>query len=206
MDNKEFIFQMQNQYESLKHFSIKDNNLILNKDGIYSIPLNSVVFANLNPNLFLLDAKEIFHIIRMLELLPKKELNYNEMAFINQYVNRYIKLNDMALTESNIDNNLIIGLNIPIYLSYDTEYEFNPCSIMIQKILVKHSEEIEKMEGNSKDSQKRLVLTPNNPNFIQIYEEDKIHNFEKAGFVSLLLITSTIAATCVYIAYFILGR
>lgn len=207
MDNKEFIFQMQNQYESLKYFIIKDNKLILNKDGTFVIPFNNVILSSLNPILFTLDPKEIFHILRMLELLQKKELTDKEKGFINQYVLRYLKLNNMALNDSNINTNLIISLNIPIYLSYDEEFQKYPGSLLIQKIIINYSENLEKNNGNSIDSQKRLVLIPkDNPNFIIEQENNYIHNFEKAGFTSLLLITSTIALTCAYIAYFILGK
>lgn len=199
MNNEIYLNQMKNTYESLRYFSIEGNLLVLKLETTYKIPFTNVNLTTLNQNLFTLDPSEIFHILYMLQLLPQKEISTQEEAFINQYVTRYLKLNDMALTESNLDTNLIWGLSIPIYSSYDPEYINNPGCQIIQNTINNHSEEIE----NSKGKHPRLVLT--NPNFEQTYDEVELTSFEKAGFTTLLLIWSTVAATCAYIAYFIIS-
>lgn len=199
MDNEMYLNQMKNTYESLRYFSIKENFLTLNLETTYRIPFSNVNLATLNQNLFILDPSEIFHILYMLQLLPQQEITKEEETFINQYVTRYLKLNDMALTESNLDTNLIWGLSIPIYSSYDPDCINNPACQIIQHIINNHSEEIE----NSKGKHPRLVLT--NPNFENTSNEVELTSFEKAGFTTLLLIWSSVAATCAYIAYFILS-
>jgi len=203
MNNIDFIFENQNQYDSLKFLSIKDNKLILNKDGIFMIPFSNVQLTNLNPNIFLLDPKELFHTLYMLELLPKNDINQNEEIFIKSYTERYLKLNDRALQESDINQDFVTYIGTPITLSYDPLYENLPCSKIIKNILDTHNNELE----NGRSNQKKLILIPNqNPNFIQELPEDNIRNFEKAGFSTLLLIGSAVALTCIYIAYFIIGR
>ena len=198
MNNEVYLNQMKNTYESLKYFSIDGNYLVLTLETTYRIPISNINLSTLNQNLFILDPSEIFHIIYMLQLLPQPEISPEEENFIKQYVTRYLKLNDMALTESNLDTNLIWGLSIPIYSSYDPECINNPGSQIIQNIINNHSEEIE----NSKGKHPRLVLT--NPNFENTSNEVQLTPFEKAGFSTLLIIWSTVAATCAYIAYFII--
>lgn len=199
MNNEIYLNQLKNTYESLRYFSIEGDLLILKLETTYKIPFTNVSLINLNHNLFVLDPSEIFHILYMLQLLPKQEITKEEENFIAQYVNRYLKLNDIALTEANLDTNLIWGLSIPIYSSYDPECINNPCCKIIQNIINNHSEEIE----NSKGKHPRLVLT--NPKFENTTNDVELTPFEKAGFTTLLLIWSTVAATCAYIAYFIIG-
>ena len=86
MNNEMFLKQYQNLYESLRYFSIKENVLILNHEGTYTLPLINVSLANINPNLFILKPNEIFHVIRALELLYKQELTENDMIFLKNYV------------------------------------------------------------------------------------------------------------------------
>lgn len=200
MNNKTFLNEMQHIYETLKYFYIEDDFLVLNYEGNFKIPFTNVILSSLNPNLFMLDPKETFHILYMLELLPKKELSISESEFIKQYVTRYLKLNDMALSNSNIDTQLVWGLSIPIYSSYDPEFINNQSSLIIQNLVNSHSENLE--NSNSIGKQQKLVLV--NPNFEQTYE-DPIVTFEKAGFTTLLLIASTVVATSFYIIHFILG-
>ena len=155
MNNELFLIQMANQFDSLKYFKIENNTLILNFNGLYKIPFTNVSFANLNPNLFLLNPNEIFHILYMLELLPKNSLNDNEKNFINSYVNRYLSLNDLALENKEIDTNLVWCLSIPIYTSYDPENLDKESSKLIQDIVNNHSE----LVANSKGNHQKLVLT-----------------------------------------------
>jgi len=199
MQNKAFLNHMKTLYDSLKFFEIDNNKLILNYNGTYIIPFNNVLLDKLNQNLFLLEPNEIIHILYMLELLPKKSITKEENEFINNYILRYLKLNDMALSNSNIDTNLIWGLSIPIYSSYDQNFIDNPCSKIIQNIINNHTEEIETSRGNHP----RLILT--NPQFAPIEEVDNLNNIEKAGFTSIILISLAITITCIYIAFFIVG-
>lgn len=196
MNNKAYLNQMKNTYASLRYFSIEDNYLILALDRDYKIPISNINLSSLNQNLFILEPSEIFHIIYTLQLLPQSEITQDEEIFIKQYVTRYLKLNDMALTESNLDTNLIWGLSIPIYSSYDPECINNPSCQIIHNMINNHSEEIE----NNKGKHPRLVLT--NPNFESTSNEVELTSFEKAGFTTMLIIWSTVAATCAYIAYF----
>lgn len=196
MENVLFLKQLQNSYDSLKYFSITNNRLILHLDKDYIIPLIHTKLINLNPNLFLLTPQDIFHIIYMLELLYKTNLNDSEIKFIENYTNKYLKMNDLAIENNQIDKNMVWCFSIPIYSSYDPIYIENPCSKIIQKLLNNHTEEIE----NSKGLHPKLILS--NTNF-QIAEDDNLANFEKAGFTTLFLITGAVVATCIYIIYFI---
>lgn len=198
MNNVTFIEEMQKTYESLKYFSIKDNSLSLNTDKTYTIPFTNVTLANLNPNLFLLDANEIFHILYMLELLPKKDLTENEINFITNYVNEYLVLNDKAIENSDIDQNKVWCRSIPIYTSYSEEYSNSNVSNIIQNIINNHTSEIE----NSKGNHPRLVLT--NPQFQTISDENNLVEFGKAGFTTLLLIIGAVFTTVLYIINFII--
>ena len=198
MENEVFLKQMQNFYDSLKSFSIIDNKLIFHHNKEYKFNLTYTKLANLNRNLFLLNSLDIFHIIYMLELLPKTNLTDEEILFVESYTKKYLKLNDLALENDKIDKNVVWGFSIPIFSSYDKEYLDSPCSKTIQRIIINHSKDIE----NSQDKHPRLVLT--NPNFLQNEENDNnLANIEKAGFTTLFLIASAISATCLYIIYFI---
>lgn len=200
MNNKIFLSQMQNIYESLRYFRIEEDKLVLELDGTYKIPFSNVLLANLNPNLFLLEPKELLHVLYMLELLPKVQINENETKFIEQYVTRYLKINDLSLANADVDSNQTWCLSIPIYSSYDPIYINNPTSILIQNIINNHTSEIE----NSIGKHPKLVLT--NPNYTSNLEEDDdyINNFEKAGFATIILIAFAVTITCLYIACFII--
>lgn len=199
MNNEIFLNQMKNLYESLNYFSFEGNILVLNYNGIYKIPFNNVQLSNIDPNLFLLSPNEIFHILRMLELLPKKELNQDEIDFAIQYVNRYLTMNDLSLEKDDIDKNKVWCFSIPIYSSYYPEYINNPISNIIQNIINNHSNEIE----NSKGNHPRLVLT--NPNFEQVSTTDYMTDLGKAGFTTLIIIATAVVSTILYIANFIIG-
>lgn len=199
MENEIFLKQMQNYYESLKFFSISDGKLILHSDIDYKIHLDYTNLSSLNPNLFLLSPIDIFHIIYMLELLHNQNLKENEIAFIQSYANKYLKLNDLAIENNGVDGNLVWCFSIPIYSSYDPEFLNNPCSSIIQKIINSHSENLE----NGRDNHPRLVLT--NPKF-QVNEDQNVEKFEKAGFTTLFLIAGAITITCLYIIYFVINH
>ena len=66
MNNELFLKQMKNNYDSLKNFEIINDRLILKLESIFMINLISTKLYTLNPNLFLLEPKEIFQIIYML--------------------------------------------------------------------------------------------------------------------------------------------
>ena len=203
MNNMDFIFENKQMYTSLKYFEIKNDTLILNKNGTFIIPFKNVNLSSLNPYIFLLEPDQLFHTLYMLELLPKNEISKEEESFIINYTQRYLKLNDDALENNDFNSSFVPYIGTPISLSYDPIYEGFTSSKLIKQCIETHNNEIENGRGN----QKRLVLIPNdNPNFIQDNEESNLHNFEKAGFSTLLLIASAVASTCLYIAYFILGK
>ena len=197
MDNEEYLKLLQNSYDSLKDFSINDNRLILHLDKEYKIHLTYTKLSDLDPDLFLLKPKDILHIIYMLELLPKNNLNDNEIKFINDYTKYYLEMSTLSLDNNQIDQKLVWGFDIPIYSSYDPNYIHTPCSKIIQELLNKHIDEIENNFSNTP----RLVLT--NPNFKIEQEFDPVESFEKAGFTTLFLIAGAIISTCIYIIYFI---
>lgn len=199
MNNEIFINEMKNYYESLQYFNLENNYLVLNYEGIFKIPFVNVTLSSLNPNLFSLDPKEIFHILYMLELLPKDTLNNNEVEFINGYVSRYLKINDLALENDGMDSNLAWGLSIPIYTSYDPLYLNKPGSKIIEDSLNSHTENLSEGRGNHQ----KLVLLKND-NFSTISEDEPITNLAQAGFTTLVLIFIAVAATVLYIANFII--
>jgi len=208
MENEKFLKEVQNMYDSLNHFELNNNILILkDKEQTYSITLNNIELTNLNPSIYLLKPIEIFHTLYMLEILPKTEITENEINFINSYVSKYLEWNDKALELNNngiqneeLDslNNALNGLKIPIYLAYDPKHETKPAALLIQDIINNHMQEIEQGRG------KQLKLVRMNTNDIP---EDEIgFDIAQAGFSTLILIASAITATCMYIAYFILGH
>lgn len=202
MDNQVFLNQMKIYYESLRYFNIENNHLILNiDDNIYKIPFTNVDLTMISPNLFYIDPKELFHILYMLELLPKKELNQTECEFIKSYVNRYLFLNDNALEDNKVNKELLWGISTPIYSSYDPTRVINPAAIIIQNTIANHSEKIESGRGN----QQRLVLTKNDA-FAMIDEDPTPTDFAKSGFTTLALIFTAAASTIMYILNFIIGK
>ena len=197
MDNKLYIEQMKNYYDSLKYFNIENNKLILNYNGYYKIPLIYTNLQLLNTNLFILNPIEIFQIIYMLELLNKNNLKQNEIDFINNYTKKYLTLKNNNIIENNTDyDNRIWCLSMPVYRSYDEKYINNEGSKIIQNIIQENNKEIE--NGHSKEP--KLVLK--NPNFALIEEESTFENFKNAGFTTLMLIVSAIISTLTYIIFF----
>jgi len=202
MDNKIFLEELKNTYESLRYFNIIDNYLILKLDKEYKTPIIHTNLKNLNINLFLLHPTEIFQIIYMLELLYKNALSDFEINFIKDYTKKYLLIEDNNKSENNnINLNRLWCLGLPINLAYDIEFINMPCAKCIIAELNNHTNEIESGRGNYPT----LTLKKGeNPNF-EIEEQNDMYNLEKAGFTTLFLITSTIVATLVYIAYFIIG-
>lgn len=197
MNNEEFINYYKNTYTSLKYFTIKDNRLILSLDTTYIIPFNHIYFSQLNSLIFALDPIELFQTLYLLELFYKQDLEPQEINFITSYVNKYIRLNDSLLSNERSDNTRINALSIPIYTSYNEEYQNTACSMLIQNILNNHQEELEK--GSSKGT--KLVLS--NPHFKGTMEEEEDYKYlEKAGYTVIFLITSAVIATALYIAFF----
>lgn len=197
MDNKLYIEQMKNYYDSLKYFNVENNKLILNYNGYYKIPLIYTNLQLLNTNLFILNPIEIFQIIYMLELLNKNNLKQNEIDFINNYTKKYLTLKNNNTIENNTDyDNRIWCLSMPVYRSYDEKYINNEGSKIIQNIIQENNKEIE--NGHSKEP--KLVLK--NPNFALIEEESNFENFKNAGFTTLMLIVSAIISTLTYIIFF----
>jgi len=157
MSNEEFLNQIQHMYDSAQYLNLENNLLTLNYNGTNTITLTNVSLTNLNPNLFLLQPDEIFDTLHILDILPKQEINDYESTFINNYVNKYLELNDKALEhskdiEANEDleelNTKLNGLKTPIYLAYDPQYENTAASILIQELMNNHIQEIEHGRGN----------------------------------------------------------
>ena len=201
MNNEIFINSNKNLYESLEYFQIENNILNFNDNGkIYRFPIYNINLSILNPNLYLLKPRDIFRVIYLLELLYKDNISEYDYNFIEQYVNKYLNLEDKRLEGQEIDNNEVECLGIPIYTSYEPSFIDKPTSISIQTLINSHSEKIE----NSQSKGQRLVLI--NPEFGKFSEDDNQNDFVelgKAGFTSIMLILVTVILTVLYIVYFV---
>ena len=202
--NEEYLKNLQKTFPSLKYFTIEGNSLILNYNGYYKIPLYHTNLSLINPNIFYLDPIEIFQVIYVLELLYKDSLNDNEIKFINDYTDNYLKYNDLALIGNNEASVKTWGLGIPIYTSYDEQFINNPASLLIQQNLIKHDNDT--VNGKSKGP--RLVRT--NESVINFMppedEENPLVDYSKAGFAAVILIISAILITTLFITTFVLGH
>ena len=205
--NNEVIFKnLQTSYDSLKYFIIKNNILYFKDDNnVYTLPLISTNLNTINPNLYLLKPRDIYRVIFLLELLNKDILTENDIEFINQYTNKYLKLETMRLENQNVDENEVTSLSVPIYTSYDPKYINKPASKIINELLSNYSQEIE----NGRSSVQTLALKPKNiPDTIirEDYEDSPLNDFKQAGFTAIILIISTVVLTSLYIFFFILSK
>lgn len=202
MDNEIIFRNLQNSYDSLKYFTIRNNILYFkDNDKLYSLPLQIVNISKLNPNLFLIKPRDIYRVIYLLETINKKEITEYDSEFIKQFTNKYLKLESDRLESSDINENEIMCLGIPIYTSYDPMFMNNPGSKLIQDILNNHTEQIE----NGKSHGQKLVLT--NPMFPKTEDEpNDLIEFGKAGFTATFLIILTVIITSIYITLFILNK
>ena len=202
MDNEIIFRNLQNSYDSLKYFTIRNNILYFkDNDKLYSLPLQIVNISKLNPNLFLIKPRDIYRVIYLLETINKKEITEYDSEFIKQFTNKYLKLESDGLESSDINENEIMCLGIPIYTSYDPMFMNNPGSKLIQDILNNHTEQIE----NGKSHGQKLVLT--NPMFPKTEDEpNDLIEFGKAGFTATFLIILTVIITSIYITLFILNK
>ncbi len=201
MDNELFLQNAKNTYETLNYFTIKNNMLILNYNGTYMVPIKYTDLSKLNTNIFLLNPHEIINLIYMLELLHNNTLTEQEKTFINGYVKNYLKINDDVLNGNDKLQMTSYLLSIPIYTAYDPSFINTEPSILIQNIINEHSESL----NSGKSKYPKLVLK--NDNFIPIEDEnDLLNEFGKAGFTTIILISTAIIATCLYIAFFIVNK
>ena len=202
MDNEIIFRNLQNSYDSLKYFTIRNNILYFkDNDKLYSLPLQIVNISKLNPNLFLIKPRDIYRVIYLLETINKKEITEYDSEFIKQFTNKYLKLESDRLESSHINENETMCLGIPIYTSYDPMFMNNPGSKLIQDILNNHTEQIE----NGKSHGQKLVLT--NPMFPKTEDEpNDLIEFGKAGFTATFLIILTVIITSIYITLFILNK
>jgi len=203
MENKVFLEQMKLYYDSLKYFSIEDSFLILKLNTIFKIPLRHINLSTLDQSIFTLSPAEIFQLIYVSELLYKEKLTDSEIDFIKSYTKRYLELSDNVKNNENTNTNKIWCLEFPINMAYKDEFLDFPASKIIISEIDKHNEELSSGLGKSP---KLVLIKGDNPNFDLEEQVDQIKNFEKAGFTTIFLITSAIAATCMYIAYFIMGH
>lgn len=202
MENKIFLEQKKLQYDSLKYFEIQNNYLILNKK--FMIQLSHTNLLTFDERIFLLSPAEIFQIIYVGELIYKETLTESEIDFIKNYMKTYLQLTDYANNANkDIDLNKIWFYEIPINNAYKSEFTELPCSKLIIEEIDKHTNEMNSGLGKSP---KLVLIKGDNPNFDLEEQVDQVRNFEKAGFTTIFLITSAIAATCMYIAYFIMGH
>ena len=197
MSNEIYFNLIKGNYESLNLFYIKDNTLFFQDGSTYMLPLDHITLSNINTNLFLLRPRDIYRVLYLLELLPKREITENDKIFINEYVQKYLSLEEKKLSNESIEDHRVDCLGMPIYFSDDPSLENTPASIEIHNILQKHTEEI----SGGKSKGPKLVLT--NPNFIIEEDENSLIDYGKAGFTTILLIAGTVVATCIYIALFI---
>ena len=194
MNNELFFNSIKDNYDNLKNFILKNNTLFFYDNEIYMIPLNHITLQNINPNLFLLNSKDIYRIIYMLELLPQKELNEQDKFFVTQYVKKYLELESNKLANESSLEHEIDCLGMPIYFSDDPSLTNTPCSMLIHSVIEDHLNNVK--EG--KDRGPRLIL--HNPNFIIPEENNDLEYLEKAGFTTILLIASTVIITCIFLA------
>lgn len=206
MNNEVILRNLQVSYDSLKYFIIKNNILYFKDDNnIYSLPLINTNLSLLNTNLYLLKPRDIYRVIFLLELLNKDTLTDNDIEFIRQYTNKYIKLETMRLENQNVNENEATCLSIPIFTSYDSKYLDKPASIIINELLNTHSQEIE----SGKSNVQTLTLKPKKiPDTIirEDYEDSPLNDFKQAGFTTIILIISTVVLTSLYIAFFIINK
>lgn len=198
-----FLQQMKNYFDSLKYFDIQDNYLILNIEKIFKTPLFHIYLSQLDQNIFTLHPTEIFQIIYVLELFYKPKLSDNEQNFITNYTNKYLALSENNVNGQDINKNRLWCLEIPINYAYKEEFAEYPASKLIISIIDKRNEEITSGLGKTP---KLILVKGDNPNFEIEQEIDEVKSLEKAGFTTLLLIATSAIGTCLYIAYFILGR
>ena len=197
MNNEMYFNLIKGNYESLNSFYMRDNTLFYQDTSTYMLTLEHITLANINTNLFLLSPRDIYRVLYLLELLPKRVITENDKLFINEYVIKYLDLEDKKLSNEEIEEHKVDCLGMPIYFSDDPSLENTPASIEIHKVLNEHTENVKAGKSNGP----RLVLT--NPNFIIEEEQNDLIEVGKAGFTTLLIIAGTVIATCIYIALFI---
>jgi len=207
MDNETFFNYLKSNgvYNSLNELSIENNKLIYQNKKLL---LQKVNLSDLDSSLFILNANEIFDIIFLLELeqyidylLEKNEITKEEEEYILSFIKTYLSINQKLLEGTSINQDIIFKIGIPIYKAYDEIYQNNPASIIIKNAVNNATTDIE----NGKNKQQRLVLT--NPKYQGIEEDNNdLSYFEKAGFATIILITFTILATFLYIAFFIVNK
>ena len=201
MNKQEDLLELQRSFESLKYFILEYNNLILNYNGIFKMPLNHIILKSINSNLFKLDPPEIFQVIYMLELLYKTTLTEEEINFIIQYTNNYLILNDSVLEGNKALQTKVWCLGIPINLAYDQNFVNLQAALIIDKLNANHSQNLE--NGYNKGQKLELI----NKKIPIIHDEEKNYAqvLGNTGFVSLLLLISGIVATVAYVTYFIIS-
>lgn len=200
MDNESYLKKLQLSYDSMKYFLLKDNVLYFkNNENIYSLPL-TISLASLNPNLFINNPINIYRIIYILTLLKKDQINDQEKDFIIDYVKHYLVIEKDRIENKEIDENELMSLSIPIYTSYDPNYNNHPASVLIQEQLNNYANEIE----SGKSHGQKLVLT--NPNIPKTIDDDDLYDLGKAGFGITILIVSTVILTSLYIFFFLLNK
>ena len=192
MSNEVILKNLQNIYNNLKYFKIENNILILNYQNIYSTPLNYLNLNNINPDIYLINPLEIFQVITLLELLYHPTLNDNEKNFINDYMHKYLLLNEDILNNNSDDIFRFNILNIPIYTCYDEIFINNEASILIQNLINNYQ--------NSSLSNKGSKLALINPLYGHFSNDDDYNN----GFIGIILIFITCILTVLYITYFVI--
>ncbi len=193
--NKENYFNyLKQNYESLKDFSFdsNENKLIYSK---YKIRLKNIDLFALDFKLFNNTPDVIFNVIYLLELAPyisdilDKEDNEDNHSYIDNYIDTYIFINDLAVQNNSLPNDVIYKINYPIQKMFLDKYKDSYA-------LKRFNEKMD--EHNGKSRGQRLVLV--NPNFEMVKENSPIDDIAKAGFASILLIAGAIVITCVYVA------
>lgn len=204
MSNEVFLETYKNSFESLKYFSIKDNTLILNYNGVFMMGISHINLAMLNTNLFLLTPEEIYQTLYMIELLYRDNVSSYETNFATSYVNNYLALNDNVLSNTGDDTGLlelrVSILGMPISLAYEDSFNNKPISTLIQNTLNNHTNDLE--SGKSKGP-KLVRLNPNGT----IYEnENELEYLKSAGFTALFLIILGVLLTVGFVFFFVINH
>ena len=184
MNNSEYLNSLKPKYESLTNMYIKNNVLYYDR---YILPL-IINLNTINPDLFLLSPEEIINTIYIIQLLYKPSLNEIEKNMLIRYTHKYNELNN----QDNKDFNMF-GLSIPIFISYDENFQNSPGATIIRAEYTKICEQIE-LQNNGGKSKELIRVRKNKdiPNSYEYYEyidfSNNLDQMQNAGFVTIFII------------------
>lgn len=203
MGNEEYFNKVKNLFPSLQTFNIDNNTLTFfdeKSNQTYNLSLHNISLYTMNQSLFSLKPRDIYRVIYMLDLIQRNNSNEQELEFVTQYINKFLKIETKRLNGDDVDSNLIYNMSIPIFLIDDPRPEIQKniknmdARRIIEDTLKKHIEE-------SNKGGEALVLRT------QYYKENNkksemLETTTKNGFTSFILVLITIIFTILYISLF----